>query len=92
MFKLLCSSAEYKTKSAITGAISSMKEAINNGKFFVVKDKRGTFQFKLYSTAGRCVLVGEAYKTKNQAISAANSVSSFINLATIIDKTAEEVK
>ena len=89
---VLCSSSEYKTKSAITNAIASVKEAVKNGKFFVVKDKRGTFQFKLYSTAGRCVLVGEAYKTKNQAISAANSVSSFINLATIIDKTAEEVK
>ena len=89
---VLCSSSEYKTKSAITNAIASVKDAVKNGKFFVVKDKRGTFQFKLYSTAGRCVLVGEAYKTKNQAISAANSVASFINLATIIDKTVEEVK
>ena len=88
---VLCSSSEYKTKTAITSAISSVKEAIKNGKFFVVKDKRGTYQFKLYSTAGRCVLVGEAYKSKNQAISAANSVSSFINLATTIDKTAVEV-
>ena len=81
----------YKTKTAIAGAISSVKEAIKNGKFFVVKDKRGTFQFKLYSTLGRCVLVGEAYKTKAQAISAANSVAAFINLATTIDKTAVEV-
>ena len=84
---VLCSSSDYKTKTAITGGINSVKEAIKNGKFFVVKDKRGTFQFKLYSTLGRCVLVGEAYKTKAQAISAANSVASFINLATTIDKT-----
>ena len=89
---VLCSSAEYKTKSAITGAISSMKEAINNGKFFVVKDKNGMYQFKLYSTQGRCVVIGEAYKNKAQAISAANSVSSFIALSEIVDKTAEEVK
>ena len=88
---VLCSSSDYKTKTAIAGAISSVKEAIKNGKFFVVKDKRGTFQFKLYSTLGRCVLVGEAYKTKAQAISAANSVAAFINLATTIDKTAVEV-
>ena len=89
---VLCSSSDYKTKTAIVNAISSVKEAVKNGKFFVVKDKRETFQFKLYSATGRCVLVGEAYKNKNQAISAANSVASFINLAATIDKTVEEVK
>ena len=69
-----------------------MKEAINNGKFFVVKDKNAMYQFKLYSTQGRCVVIGEAYKNKAQAISAANSVASFMTLAEVVDKTVEEVK
>lgn len=88
---VLCTSSECKTKAAVLNSINSVKEAIKNGKFFVVKDKRGTFQFKLYSALGRCVLVGEAYKNKAQAMSAANSVASFMNLSTIVDKTVEEV-
>ena len=88
---VLCTSSECKTKAAVLNSINSVKEAIKNGKFFVVKDKRGTFQFKLYSALGRCVLVGEAYKNKAQAMSAANSVASFMTLSTIVDKTVEEV-
>ena len=88
---VLCTSSECKTKVAVLNSINSVKEAIKNGKFFVVKDKMGTFQFKLYSALGRCVLVGEAYKNKAQAISAANSVASFMTLSTIVDKTVEEV-
>ena len=48
------------------------------------------FQFKLYSEASRCVVVGEAYKTKAQAVSAANSVASFVTLADVVDKTIKE--
>ena len=88
---VLCTSSECKTKVAVLNSINSVKEAIKNGKFFVVKDKMGTYQFKLYSALGRCVLVGEAYKNKAQAISAANSVASFMTLSTIVDKTVEEV-
>ena len=81
------------SESSMLADKSRMIASATPSKFFVVKDKRGTFQFKLYSATGRCVLVGEAYKTKNQAVSAANSVASFVNLAATIDKTivAEEV-
>lgn len=84
---MLCTSPDCTTKNAVVNAISVVKEAVKNGRFFVVKDKRGTYQFKLYSAVGRCVLVGEAYKGKTQAVSSANSVASFMNLAEIIDKT-----
>ena len=87
---LLCKSSTYKTKNSLTNAIAALKEACTNGKFYVVKDKNETYQFKLYSASLRCVVVGEAYKTKNQAISAANSVSSFAELAEVVDKTIKE--
>lgn len=86
---MLCTSPDFSNKNAVINAISVIKEAVKSGRFFVVKDKRETFQFKLYSSLGRCVLVGEAYKGKAQAISSANSVASFINLAEIIDKTIQ---
>ena len=68
-------------------AISSFKEAIKTGTFYVVKDKNKMFQFKLYSTLGRCLAIGEAYKVKTQAISAANSITAYINMAEVVDKT-----
>ena len=86
---MLCTSPDFSNKNAVINAISVIKEAVKSGRFFVVKDKRETFQFKLYSSLGRCVLVGEAYKGKAQAISSANSVASFINLAEVIYKTIQ---
>ncbi len=89
---ILCTSNTYKTKPAIYNGISVLKEACKKGRFIVVKDKNNMFQFKLYTTLGRCVVIGEAYKNKNQAISAANSVSSFINMAEVVDKSIETDK
>lgn len=87
---LLCTSASYKTKSSLTNAIGALKEAVRNGKFYIVKDKNGMFQFKLYTEGNRCIVVGEAYKTKAQAVSSANSVASFVPLADVVDKTIKE--
>ena len=84
---ILCSSVTYGSKMAALNAISSFKEAIKTGTFYVVKDKNKMFQFKLYSTLGRCLAIGEAYKVKTQAISAANSITAYINMAEVVDKT-----
>lgn len=88
---ILCSSSEYTSKNVLLQNITIFKEAVRRGRFLVVKDKNKMFQFKLYTTSGRCIVIGEAYKNKSQAISAANSISSFLNLAEIVDKTIEKV-
>lgn len=88
---ILCSSVTYGSKMAALNAISSFKEAIKTGTFYVVKDKNKMFQFKLYSTLGRCLAIGEAYKVKTQAISAANSITAYINMAEVVDKTLSSV-
>ncbi len=79
--KVLCSSMSYKTKDALLGQVEDFKNAVNDGKFYVVKDKNNKYQFKLYSKSGRCLVVGESYDNKTNAISAANSVAAFANLA-----------
>ena len=84
---ILCSSYEFKTRKSLENGIEVFKEAINNGKFFVVRDKKGLCQFKLYSASGRCVAFGEAYRSKQQAVSAANSVANFIDDAEVVDQT-----
>lgn len=88
---LLCSSGGYKTKDAVMNSATLIKEAIDNGKLYVVKDKNKMYQFKLYNSALRCVIIGEAYKNKAQAISSANSVASFITLAEVVDTTMTNV-
>ena len=87
----LCTSSEFKTRNALNNGIVTFKTAVQSGRFFVVKDKNDTYQFKLYSQDKRCIVIGEAYKNKNQAISAAKSLMSFEHLSEIVDKTEEEV-
>ena len=84
--ELLVHSDFYKTEESALNALKNFKEAIKNGKFYVVKDKRDYYQFKLYSATGRIVEVGETYQSKQQAISSANSVCSFVELATVIEE------
>lgn len=79
--EILVHSANFKTYLSAESAMLRFKEATLNGKFYVLKDKRGFYQFKLFSSNGRIAGVGEIYPTKAQAVSSANSVCSFINLA-----------
>ena len=88
---LLCSSNEYRTKKALLSGITTFKSAIKTGRFFIVKDKNDSYQFKLYNQDKRCIVIGEAYKNKNQAISASKSVISFTSLAEVVEKNVEEV-
>ncbi len=80
---LLCSSISYKSQNALYQAIDNFKESINDGSFFIVKDKNDMYQFKLYSKTGRCIVVGESYKSKTNALNAASSVKAFAPLSEI---------
>ena len=75
---ILCTSLPYRTAKSLLEQIDSLKTTVNSGQYFVQKDKNGSYQFKLYSLTGRCVVVGEAYSKKQTAISAANSLASFV--------------
>ena len=80
---VLCSSMSYKTRSILMEQANNFYKVVTEGKFYVVKDKNKMFQFKLYSASGRCILIGETYGSKTNAISAANSVARFAKLAEI---------
>jgi len=86
---VLCSSSEYKTKGAVENGIEAFKESIRVGRFMVVRDKNDMYQYKLYNPNGRCIILGQAYKNKAQAISAANSLVAYISQATLQDQTGE---
>jgi uncharacterized protein YegP (UPF0339 family) len=85
----------YVSKAAAAKGVDAIKKQIEANAFHVAKDKQGRFQFVLTSTTGAVLVRGESYNNKDQAISAANSVTSFIKEAKVIDTEAvakEEAK
>ena len=84
--EMLVHSDYYKTETSAVTALARFKETVKTGKFYVEKDKRDNYQFKLFAPNGRIVCVGEIYSSKPSAISAALSVCSFANLAVTIQE------
>lgn len=82
--EVLVTSDNYKTEISVQNALARFQEAVQNGKFYVEKDKRENYQFKLFAANGRIVCVGQIYATKALAIASVNSVCSFVKLATVV--------
>ena len=83
--EVLVTSDNYKTEASAQSAMARFQEAVVNGKFFVEKDKRDNYQFKLFAN-GRLVCVGQIYASKAMAVASVNSVCSFIKLATVVSE------
>ena len=81
---VLCTSEDYTTKQGALNGIETLKSAINEGKFYISRDKNDNYQFRLYSAANRLIAVGETYGSKQQAKSSANSLVNFIEEAELI--------
>ena len=75
----------YTSKASLLGSIEKFKQYVEEGTFKSIKDKTGHYQYKLYTKSNRVAAVGESYKTKTSAVSAANSVVSFYKLAEVVD-------
>ena len=84
--EVLVTSDNYKTETSVQNALARFQEAVVNGKFYVVKDKRDNYQFKLFAANGRIVCVGQIYASKALAIASVNSVCSFVKLATVVNE------
>ena len=84
--EVLVHSTTYKSETSALAALERFKETVNTGKFYLEKDKRDNYQFKLFSNAGRIVCVGQIYSNKAVAISSAMSVRSFVNLAVTVSE------
>ena len=83
--QVLCKADGYTTKSGAQNSILNFKSNVMVGNFYVLKNKGGRFQFKLFSPQGRLVVLGESYPVKSSAESAASSVCAFYKKA-VIDK------
>lgn len=84
--EVLVTSHYYKLEASALNAMARFKEAVDNGKFYIEKDKRENYQFKLFGANGRLVCVGQIYATKALAMASLNSVCSFVKLALPFDE------
>lgn len=84
---LFVTSQSYATKASLRASLDNIKSKLNANSFHLSKDKQGRYQFIMESGSGFVYLVGESYGTASAAKSAAASVLSFINKATINDLT-----
>lgn len=67
----------FANKQACIQAIDVFKKTVEEGLFYIYKDKSGKFQLKLYNTAKRVVLVGEVYATKKLCQSSICSIKRY---------------
>ena len=78
---VLINSDNYSTAELANSGLETFKESMNSGRFFIERDKRDMYQFKVYTQGGRLIVASETYSTKANAISACKSVLSFVKLA-----------
>ncbi len=81
--KVICTSPTYKTMAALNGSIAKFQEAVYNGKFYILKDKNGNHQFKLYSANNRLIMTGESFTSADVARSNVASCYRFAKNAVV---------
>lgn len=84
---LFVTAQSYASKSTLKSSLENIKQKLNKDSFHISKDKQGHYQFIMESGSGFIYLIGETYSTRASAESAAGSVLSFINKATVRDLT-----
>ncbi len=84
---LFVTAQSYASKSTLKSSLENIKQKLNKDSFHISKDKQSHYQFIMESGSGFIYLIGETYSTRASAESAAGSVLSFINKATVRDLT-----
>ena len=85
--EILCQADGYTSRNGCAFAIEKFKNNVENGEFKCVKDKNGSYLYKLYNQSGRVCAVGESCPTKQGAINQAKSVKSFYQTTEIVEPT-----
>ena len=87
--QILVQAEGYTSRSGVLNSVETFKKNVENGSFKVVKDKSGSFHFKLYTSSGRVAAIGEFYGSKQLAESAANSVASYYKNSEVVEQKEE---
>ena len=88
--QLLFATAAYAAKNGVNGALEKVQKKFNSTDVTVTCDKQGRYQFIVYADNGSVLVMGESYKSKDRAISAAQSSKNFSANPQIVDVTKDE--
>ncbi len=88
--QLLFATAAYAAKNGVNGALEKVQKKFNSTDVTVTCDKQGRYQFIVYGDNGSVLVMGESYKSKDRAISAAQSSKNFSANPQIVDVTKDE--
>ena len=80
----LLSSEEYTSFTGAINGINTHKTNIEKGNFRIALTKRGDFIYKLLSSNGQLLCLGEHYKTKKRCESAVESVKRFAKISPVL--------
>ena len=88
--QLLFATAAYAAKNGVNGALEKVQKKFSSTDVTVTCDKQGRYQFIVYADNGSVLVMGESYKSKDRAISAAQSSKNFSANPQIVDVTKDE--
>lgn len=90
--ELLFVTDDYSSRSALLNGLKTIFDKVEKpgDSFHVCRDKQNRYCFKLYSTSGQQLLVGQTYPSKDSALSAIDSVRRFLCDADVIELKDEK--
>ena len=77
--QLIVTSKFYKSDVSVKSAITKFKKDVKEGTFFIIRDKNGMYEFRLYNAANKLVQSGIAFDSKTKCLSNIESVIRFID-------------
>lgn len=87
--ELLLQTERYKGVSGLKSGIETIKKNIEKDNFEITVDKNKTYNFKLFASNHGLLCIGEGYTSRENALSAINSVKNFSTSLTFVSDEAE---
>lgn len=87
--ELLLQTERYKGVSGLKSGIETIKKNIDKDNFEITVDKNKTYNFKLFASNNGLLCIGEGYTSRENALSAINSVKNFSTSLTFVSDEPE---
>ncbi len=90
--EMLLQTERYKGVSGLKSGIETIKKNIAKDNFEITVDKNKTYNFKLFASNQGLLCIGEGYTSRENALSAIQSVKNFSNSLTFVSDEAEQIE
>lgn len=90
--ELLLQTERYKGISGLKSGIETIKKNIEKDNFEITVDKNKTYNFKLFASNHGLLCIGEGYTSRENTLSAINSVKNFSTSLSFVSDEAEAVE